>query len=542
MTFSEIRKSYEKMTIDDINAMPFVKLYIEKAKKEKKFSKLIQGYRDGRQFDYKNKMKYADSALTVSLQHGTNDDISKDYLSKGILYYFYQKKYKLALNEYLKAYTYSKGSKDQYHHYKVLYHIGIVKGHLGYFDEALEHFTSCAAFYNLNSNINDHENEMFNYKKGYLNCLHQLSVINRYLNNLAKSDSLSILGYRLTADDSDFDLEQSYFLKGIGISRYYKKDYIGAEKYLQKSLPTIVARNDFAWASVVYYYLGKTFEAQHNIDRAVDCYEKVDCIFNRHDFIHPEVYKSYHYLIDNYKNKDINKQLYYTNQLLKADSLISKDFPYLSSKLHNDFDRRTLIEAKEEIEKSSGKKIVIAQILIVSGSLVLGFFIVRYLKDQKIKKQYDLLQNRIADGSYNFNNILSEESAEFPVRKTSLTPEITAEISQKLLRFEQEQQFKKKGLTQKSIAIKLGTNSHYLSVYINEQKGINFNRYMAELRINYITNLLNTNNKYLNYTIEALAEECGIAARQNFSNLFFDINGIRPTDYIKNRKRELGIS
>lgn len=71
---------------------------------------------------------------------------------------------------------------------------------------------------------------------------------------------------------------------------------------------------------------------------------------------------------------------------------------------------------------------------------------------------------------------------------------------------------------------------------------MNFNKYMAELRINYITNLLNTNTKYLNYTIEALAEECGIAARQNFSNLFFDINGIRPTDYIRNRKKELGIS
>jgi len=115
---------------------------------------------------------------------------------------------------------------------------------------------------------------------------------------------------------------------------------------------------------------------------------------------------------------------------------------------------------------------------------------------------------------------------------------MTLEIRDKLKKFEDELQFKKKGLTQKSIAVKLGTNSHYLSVYINENKGMNFNKYMAELRINYITNLLNTNNKFLNYTIEALAEECGIAARQNFSNLFFEINGIRPTDYIKNRKKE----
>ncbi|WP_223878197.1 AraC family transcriptional regulator [Chryseobacterium vrystaatense] len=487
-------------------------------------------------------MKYADSALTVSLQHGTQDDISKEYLSKGIIYYFYQKKYKLALNEYLNAYKYSKGSKDEYHRYKVLYHLGIVKSHLGYYDEAMNHFLDCAAFYRLRLNENHHENERFNYEKAYLNCLHQLTVLNRYLNNFSKSDSLSMLGYRLTADDSDFALEKSYFLKCIGISRYHKKDYAGAHTYLQKSLPTILHRNDFAWASVVYFYMGRTYEAQNNIESAVRCYEKIDSIFNRHDFILPEVYKSYHYLIDQYKNKDVNKQLYYTNQLLKADSLISKDFPYLSSKLHKDFDRRKLIDAKEEIEKSSGKKIVIAQILIISGSLLLVFFGVRHRKDQKIKKQYNLLQKRIADGTYNIKDILKEDLTEFSIRKTSLTPEMTIEIKEKLQKFEQEDQFIKKGLTQNSIALKLGTNSHYLSVYINEQKGMNFNKYMAELRINYITNLLNTNTKYLNYTIEALAEECGIAARQNFSNLFFDINGIRPTDYIRNRKKELGIS
>lgn len=541
-TYGEIRKPYEKMTIDDINAMPYVKLYIQKAKNENNFSKLIQGYRDGRQFDYKNKMKYADSALAVSLQHGTQDDISKEYLSKGIIYYFYQKKYKLALNEYLKAYSYLKGSKDQYHYYKVLYHLGIVKGHLGYYDEAMNHFLECTSFYRSKLDKSHHENEKFNYEKAYLNCLHQLTVLNRYLNNFDKSDSLSMLGYRLTVNNNDFALEKSYFLKCIGISRYHKKDYNGARNQLQESLPTILKRNDFAWASVVYYYLGKTYEVQNDIDRAVACYEKIDSIFTKHDFILPEVYKSYHYLIDNYKNNDVNKQLYYTNQLLKADSLISKDFPYLSSKLHKDFDRKTLIDAKEEIEKSSNKKIVLAQILIVSGSVLLGFMVFRHRKDQKIKKQYNLLQKRMAEGTYNMNDILQEDQTEFPLRKTSLTPEMTNEIKEKLKRFEQEEQFRRKGITQNSIALKLGTNAHYLSVYINEQKGMNFNKYMAELRINYITNLLNTNTKYLNYTIEALAEECGIAARQNFSNLFFDINGIRPTDYIKNRKKELGIS
>ncbi|MDQ0595018.1 AraC-like DNA-binding protein [Chryseobacterium ginsenosidimutans] len=541
-TFSDIRKNYEKMAIDDMDAMPYVKKYIQKAKRENNLPKLIQGYRDGRQFDHRNKIRYADSAIAVSLKYGTNDDISKDHLSKGIIYYFYQKKYKLALDQYLKAYAYSKGSADQYHYHKVLYHLGIVKEHLGYYDEALEHFQHCVTFYQLQSNQNLHINEQFNYKKAYFNSLHQMTVINRYLKNFTKSDSLRQLGYKLTLKDDDFSLENSYFLKCIGISKFHKKEYTVAKKDLESALPVIVKRNDFAWASVIYYYLGKISQAQHDIDRAIHYYSEIDSIFKKYEYIVPEVYGSYNYLIEYYRNNNVNKQLYYTNQLLKADSLITKDYPYLSSKLHQDYDRKTLIEQKDDMEKANKRKMRFAKLLILSGAIVLVFFVIRYVQDSKIKKQYDLLQKRISEGTYHVSDIIQDEAAEYTARKTFLTPEMTLEIREKLAKFEQELQFKKKGLTQKSIARKLGTNSHYLSVYINENKGMNFNKYMAELRINYITHLLNTNNKYLNYRIEALAEECGIAARQNFSNLFFEINGIRPTDYIKKRKEELGIS
>lgn len=541
-TFSEIRKNYEKMTIDDVDAMPYVRLYIQKAKKENDFGKLIQGYRDGRQFDYYNKLKYADSALAISTKHGTKDDVSKDHLSKGIIYYFYEKKYKLALDQYLKAYEYSKGSKDQYQHHKVIYHLGIVKEHLGYYDEALEHFQDCVTFYSSKPKQKLHDNEQFNYKKAYLNSLHQMTVVNRYLKNFSISDSLSHLGYSLTINNPDFKLENSYFLKCIGILKFHKKDYEGAEKDLKRSLPMILKRKDFAWASVIYYYLGKVSEVQRDPDQAIHYYSAIDTIFDKHQFILPEVYRSYNYLIDYYKGKDVNKQLYYTDQLLKADSLISKDYSYLSAKLHKDYDRKTLIEQKEDLEKASTRKIKYAQIIILAGAFVLCFFLIRYIKDQKIKKQYRLLQERISEGTYDVHDIIQNDAEESNLRKTSLTPEMTLEIREKLEKFEKEKQFLKKGLTEKEVAVKLSTNSHYLSVYVNEHKGMNFNKYMAELRINHITHLLNTNNMYLRFTIEALAKECGIASRQNFSNLFFEINGIRPTDYIKNRKKELGIS
>ncbi|MGV0856934.1 helix-turn-helix transcriptional regulator [Empedobacter brevis] len=37
----------------------------------------------------------------------------------------------------------------------------------------------------------------------------------------------------------------------------------------------------------------------------------------------------------------------------------------------------------------------------------------------------------------------------------------------------------------------------------------------------------------LEYTVEGLALNCGVFSRQNFSDLFQEINGIRPTDFIK---------
>ncbi len=543
MTFSEIRKNYEKMTIDDQDAMPYVRLYIDKARHEGKYPRLIQGYRDGRQFDLEHKIQYADSALAVSLRYGSHDDISKDHLSKGIIYYFYQKKYKLALDQYLKAYQYSKRSKDQYLHYKVIYHLGVVKEHLGYYDEALGHFKDCAAFYGANLKKKLHDNEQFNYKKAYLNSLHQMTIINRYLRNFSKSDSLSRLGFQLSSKDEDFQLEKGYFLKCMGISKFNKKDYSNAEKDLEGALPLILKRNDLAWASVVYYYLGKISEAQDDQANALHYYSQIDTIFAQHQIILPEVYNSYHYLIQYYQENDLNKQLYYTNQLLRAESLISKDYPYLSSKLHRDYDRNTLVEEKEHIEKISKRKIKTAKILIISGSIVLGFFVIRFFKDRKVKRQYDLLQKKISERhDSEIEMRVEEEVPEESTRKTSLTPEMTLEIRSKLAKFEKELQFRKKGLTQKSMANQLHTNSHYLSVYINENKGMNFNKYLAELRINYITHMLNTDNKYLHYRIEALADECGIAARQNFSKLFFEINGIRPADYIKQRKQELGLT
>lgn len=99
--------------------------------------------------------------------------------------------------------------------------------------------------------------------------------------------------------------------------------------------------------------------------------------------------------------------------------------------------------------------------------------------------------------------------------------------------------FKENGLTLPQLAENFGTNTTYLSQYINDVKGMNFNKYLSTLRINYITERMFNDPKVLGYSVQGLADECGISSRQNFSNLFLEINGIRPIDFIRQRKKEL---
>lgn len=223
---------------------------------------------------------------------------------------------------------------------------------------------------------------------------------------------------------------------------------------------------------------------------------------------------------------------------MKADRIISKDFAYLSSTIHKDYDTRTLQEEKERLERTTswGKWIIIGLIFL---ALLLVAIIAEKLRNEKnIKINYKILEDKI------LNNLYTPSHEKFDSKpnedeKCNLNEELVGQILSKLKSFEDKCGFIENGLTINKLAHKLHTNSNYLSQIINEYKGVNFNRYLSELRIRYITNKLYNDKIYLTYKIETLAEKCGIASRTNFSNLFREINGMRPTDFIKKRQKDI---
>ena len=540
LSYDGIRKNYENYAENDISAFAFINPYIQKAKKEKKYPELFQAYRDAVFYSKSNsrKITYADSCLDAAYKSGSDDRVATAYVLKGSVYYAKMRSYKAALDEYLMAYKYSKNTGDLYLKYKIAYHLGVVKNYLGYYDEALELFKPSIAFFESESkNKNLHQFQIFNNRKGYLNSLHQIIICYRNKGNYEKADSLINIGLRQTFNNRDFLQERSYFLKCKGLLEYHNNNYQAAINYLQQSLSLM--KNDFAWAAVDFLYIGKSHLALGNEHLAITNFKKIDSIFEKSNFILPEIRENYELLINYYKDKnDAKNQLFYTTQLLKADSLISQDFAYLSPKVHREYDTTTLLDEKGKLEKANSWGIFFIILLLLSTVFLAVILYKKYQKEKIILQKYALLQKKLQNQDYILENRFSNDNIQD--RKTVHVAEILKKILlEKLKKFEENKDFNQKGLTIQKLAAQLETNSIYLSQVIKEYRGMTFNKYVTNLRIRNITYLLYEKRIYLNYTIESLAKECGIASRQNFSDLFYEINGIRPTDFIRKRKKQL---
>lgn len=535
-----IRRNYEGFAENDERAMPCIGKYIAKAKKNKDYDKLYQGYADGVEFsaDRDIKLRYADSTITAAKLSGNQELISSAYLEKGVVYYFHFKKYKLALDEFLVALQYAKNSKDPYYQNRLSYLIGVVKSYMGYYDEALLLFKKTRSHFASELTQEHHPNILYDNRRGYFNSLHQMAICYRHMEKYKLADSIISVGFTDVGANREHRQESGYFLKEKGISEYRKKEFSASIISFQASIIALSKINDFSWLAVDYAYLGKSYLALEDRTNAVKNSAKVDSIFQRYHFVVPEVRDTYVFLIDHYKtNHDIKRQLHYTNQLLKVDSTLLKDFSYLPRKMNSEFDTRLLKENEKRLEKKSTADNFAKWGL---GSIAIAFavsLLIYKRREKQISRKYHFLKQRIAQESIGKSFVSSSEKKDG--NKFEIDQKIVDDLLQKLQNFEKKEAFKEHGLTLHKLADKFDTNHSYLSQVVNEYKGMNFTKYLADLRIRYITDKLYNEELYIKYTIETLAEECGMASRNHFSKLFHDINGIRPGDFIKKRQDDM---
>lgn len=539
LAYTKIEKKYANASENDESVMPLVRQSIEISKKKKDVLHLMLACEDAVYYskNRRTKLKYADSALLAARLSQNSENIGKAYLGRGIVHYFNFRNYNAALTDYLLAYQWLTTSPDLYLKNKVKYHIAIVKSHLGLYDEALPLFSQCARFFDQHRKGSD-PNATFNNTRGYLNALHQMTCIYRNKQNLSKVDSLlSTIAPVISENATDYGQEKGYFLKEAGILKYHQRDFKKAADLLLSAENILKAKRDVAMLIDLYYYLGKTYKKLYN-NKSDKFFLKADALYNQYGMITSEMRSTYEELLEKPNNNKDEIQKY-VNRLVEIDSILNKQFPVLSSVLHRKYDTEALRLEKQKLSIAAVQRKKMIQYGGVAGlgiALLLVGFIFR---ERKLNKTYRKIMAQTASEKLQTRLRPDQTVGEQAARKHEYSPEIVDNILALLSAFESKNAFLDKNLTLKKMADNLKTNRSHLSYVINDRLNMNFNTYIKILRIKYITNRMLNENKVLNYTLEALAAECGIMSRQVFSKQFFEVNGIRPADFIRKRKEEI---
>lgn len=463
--------------------------------------------------------------------------ISRSYLGKGIIYYYNKRQYKQALEQYLKAYQWSQNSDNDYQKNKVIYHLGMVKSYLGDYQEASGHFRNTARYFEERLKENLNRNIRLNNEAGYFNSIYRLSNCYRNLGWYSQEDSLIDVGLHKLKNINDHLLEYGYLQTGKGVQLLRKGNKAEALKHLKLSRDILLNNQDYNSLTIIYYYLGKVYWSQENRTESLRYLNKVDSMIHKFHFISPEISSNYQYLIaDAKQNDNVDRQLYYIDQLLKMDSILIADFPLMASKIYHKYDSVQLIKDKQLLKKKHYNFNVVTVATVVA-TLIILLITLDYRRRVK-KKRIDIRYYELLEKMRKHNDLF-ETAPILSNKKEPFSPEVIEDIKAKLKKFEDQKQFLTKNLTLPKVAKMFGRNHSQLSYVLNEHLKMSFTQYLKILRIKYITNLLIEDKNYLKYKIHVLADQCGMSNRQSFSAHFLEINGMRPTEFIKKRLKEI---
>ncbi|WP_434979611.1 helix-turn-helix domain-containing protein [Daejeonia sp. YH14] len=214
---------------------------------------------------------------------------------------------------------------------------------------------------------------------------------------------------------------------------------------------------------------------------------------------------------------------------------LSVEYADKTKKLKDEFSSRRLSMASElyESEYSNKKQLsVFSQYLIIGGSILLMFLLYLFVFQQE---KCRLEQARFAD----YKLAKDRVSNRAPVSSNLVSDKAECHILKKLNEFERTQFFLEKGYNMTKLSTFTNSNVRYLSEVIKKHKAENFNNYINQLRITFVTNQLEENPDFLKFKISYLADVSGFSSAAAFTKTFSSITGLTPSAYITLLKKEI---
>jgi len=516
--FTKIRDAGHNAALQKV----YLESFLKKAKTEQDLEMLVTAYKNYVDVtDSDLKIMYTDSMVIAARKSNDDKIIGAAYLSRGIAFYGL-KKHELALENYLTASPFIERSKDEYLIYKLKYNIAHEKYYLKKNEEAIQLFNACLEYFKENS------------ARAYLNTLHSLGLCYNSEGNYGKSEAMVTLGYEEASRLNNHSMD-GYFLHLDGQNQYYKRNYAQAIENLKKSIPAIEEQGDYANVAVAYFYIGKSYWAMKRYREAVPYLKKVAKVFDDREYIRPDLRENFELLIRFYKNHNQPKEvLFYVDRLLKADSILVSTHDHLYDNIHKNYDTKALVQEKKNVEELLEKERLKKDIFI-AGSVILGVtsvvFLINWLRNRR--------KERI------FRELLKDTKKETPKREKGtpreldIAPDTVAKILHLLEKWEKAMKFLEKDITLTSLAVYLETNNRYASEIILFYREKSFSKYLNDLKVDYIIELLKTDKHKRLYTHDALANEAGFSTTQRFVSAFKARTRISPNYFSEKIRKEI---
>jgi len=129
------------------------------------------------------------------------------------------------------------------------------------------------------------------------------------------------------------------------------------------------------------------------------------------------------------------------------------------------------------------------------------------------------------------NNVLKEVAAQSIISTDALRYKQQVEYY-----FQQHKPFLNSNYSLEQMVSDTNIPRNVLSAFINKEYGMGFREFLNRRRVEYLLQHLQK-PEWKQYTMEAIATECGFASRITFFKNFKQITGLSPTDYMKNLKQ-----
>ena len=543
-----------------------LKEYLEKAKEVENAEHLFNAYL---LYVYKEKNSdtmhlYADSLIHYSKKTGIQLNIIKANQTRSTIFYI-QKNYKKSLEYELAILQSINKRKYAYEYHKTIYNIGLIYFYLQQYQEAFNYFSLARAYF---ENSKD-----YNHILGYHNSARYEALAACYLNkHIFSIELISVAREKLSGiSEEDRALEKAYLDYVYGINLYHLKKFKYSIEILNKTITEISKNEDYANEHNVYYYLGLNYWALNQKEDAVKYFDKIDEVFKTRHYSNLEIKNAYNYLITyNRSLKNEQKELYYTNQLLKVTVFLQNEYKHLSNTLHKQLDIKHLEAEKKRLESSLRVKDLWLVTAFAGGGIAVIVFTILLIQNHRKKKEYLKRYNEL---SALRKNLKEEEKIlevpptssiiYLPIQNTTETKTETVfsneektsvkknekgfsaasiktldEILTQLDHFENNFDFLNSDINLNQLATLWNTNRSYLSTLINQYKGKGFTDYVNQLRIEYLLKNLEEDPNWKKYKIAHLAELLGFSSSRSFSNAFLKTTGISPSFYIQKLQSE----